>query len=234
MAMPRLIMPEWLDTLPPSDPRARASRRDLRRINSIMGHAGFFGKELPRHFASRSPQNIVEIGSGDGEFLLTVARKLARRWPKLEVTIVDLQPAVTPDTLEAFQELGWIVDVVTADVFEWVSRCEAVDIIIANLFLHHFHDEPLAGLFQQLSSRTRVFGACEPRRSAAALAASRSLALIGCNDVTRHDGPVSVQAGFSGVELSALWPSSGGWQLDEAKHGFFSHGFVATRATRPA
>jgi hypothetical protein len=52
---------------------------------------------------------------------------------------------------------------------------------------------------------------------------------IGCNAVTRHDATVSVRAGFSGNELSALWPADSGWQLTERRAGFFSHVFVARR-----
>ena len=36
--MKRLVQPELLDSLPPDDPRARGSRRDLRRVNWWMGH----------------------------------------------------------------------------------------------------------------------------------------------------------------------------------------------------
>jgi hypothetical protein len=74
-----------------------------------------------------------------------------------------------------------------------------------------------------------VFVACEPRRSALALGASRLVGLIGCNEVTRYDAPISVRAGFAGRELSGLWPAGGAWQLREGARGLFSHCFVAGR-----
>jgi hypothetical protein len=40
---------------------------------------------------------------------------------------------------------------------------------------------------------------------------------------------LSVRAGFSGNELSALWPADGGWQLTERRAGHFSHLFIARR-----
>jgi hypothetical protein len=52
---------------------------------------------------------------------------------------------------------------------------------------------------------------------------------IGCNSVTRHDALVSVRAGFSGDELSALWPDKKNWQLTERRAGPFSHLFIAQR-----
>ena len=39
MAMARRLEAEWLDVLPASDPRAARSRRDLVRVNALMGNA---------------------------------------------------------------------------------------------------------------------------------------------------------------------------------------------------
>jgi hypothetical protein len=76
--------------------------------------------------------------------------------------------------------------------------------------------------------------ACEPRRSRFTLAASGLIGLIGCNAVTRHDGIVSVRAGFIDHEISERWPSSGAWRLEEGPVGPFSHFFVAARTLRHA
>ena len=40
---PRRVIAELLDELPPDDPRALRSRRDLRLINRIMGHSALLG-----------------------------------------------------------------------------------------------------------------------------------------------------------------------------------------------
>ena len=104
-----------------------------------------------------------------------------------------------------------------------------MDVMLANLFLHHFKDEPLRALLQLAADRTALFLACEPRRSPLALAASCMLGCIGCNAVTRCDAVASVHAGFEGAELSALWPTQNGWRLSERNAGMFSHCFVARR-----
>ena len=79
------------------------------------------------------------------------------------------------------------------------------------------------------AARTQLFVACEPRRSALALAGSRALVLLGVGAVTRHDSVASVKAGFTGRELSAEWPPSAQWTLDERASGPFAHLFVARR-----
>jgi hypothetical protein len=53
--------------------------------------------------------------------------------------------------------------------------------------------------------------------------------MLGCNAVTCHDATVSVRAGFSGRDLSVLWPPSADWELSESRAGLFSHLLVARR-----
>jgi hypothetical protein len=114
-----------------------------------------------------------------------------------------------------------------ADVFDWPRVSAATEIVIANLFLHHFDDARLADLFRMIAGRTRLFVAIEPRRARWPRFCSRLLWLIGCSSVTRHDAAVSIRAGFLNTELSALWPAGGNWQLTEGPAGPFSHLFVA-------
>ncbi len=229
--MKRRVEPEWLDELPAEDPRAVGSRRDLTRINRIMGNVGILGRLIGDATAGRPPRRVVELGAGDGRLLLELARRLAPRWPGVSVGLLDRREAVRPETRAAFGALGWTVEVITADVFDWLERPEAqTDILVANLFLHHFQPGSLAELLALAARRTKLLAVCEPRRSAVALAASRLLGCIGCNDVTRHDAVVSVRAGFVGTELSGLWPVGPEWRLREEGARLFSHAFVAVRA----
>jgi hypothetical protein len=104
-----------------------------------------------------------------------------------------------------------------------------VELIIANLFLHHFADEPLKNLFQSLATRTPLFAAAEPRRGLPAKIGSLLLGVLGCHPVTQHDARVSVEAGFRGQELCTLWPSPSSWNFQERSIGLFTHFFSAER-----
>jgi hypothetical protein len=222
----RCVEPEWLDTLPADDPRAARSRRDLARVNRIMGHAGILAAALRRHGASAAPA-LAELGGGDGTLLLRVT---VRRPPR-RVVLVDRQPVVDERTRARYAERGIALEVQAADVFDWLrGESGRFDAIVANLFLHHFEDAALAELLSAAAGRAALFVACEPRRAPMPLAGSRMLGLLGCNDVTRHDAFVSVRAGFRGRELSALWPRERGWALEERRAGLFSHYFSARRA----
>lgn len=223
MMMERLLEPEWLDKLPPDDPRARRSRQDLQRLNIIMANAGILRRAIAQH--SPKPSRIAELGAGDGTFMLSLAHYLDIA--PTHVVLVDRQPCIAEATLQAFHDLDWTVDIIAADVFDWLATAEPVDAMVCNLFLHHLPSHALAELFKTCAANTSTFVACEPARTWLALTASRLLGLIGCNAVTRHDAVISVRAGFAGSELSGLWPDREHWQLDEHGAGVFSHLFIA-------
>ena len=225
----RIVQPELLDTLPVNDACAIHSRRDLRRVNAWMRNHAIMAKALQTAGNGCAPKQITDLGAGDGHFLVRVAEKISPHWPGVSVTLLDHQKIMSLQTLASFTPLGWRAEAVAADVFNWLPTAAGLDVVIANLFLHHFEDARLVELFRAVAGRARLFVAIEPRRALWPLFCCRLLWMIGCNSVTRHDATVSVRAGFSGRELSALWPADRGWQLTERRTGFFSHLFVARR-----
>jgi SAM-dependent methyltransferase len=234
VAVPRArnIQPEILDELSVDDPRAIQSRRDLQKVNTFMGHPGMVTRALRAE--PSLPRLVVEIGAGDGTFLLRVARRL-RNQAGARAFLVDRRPSMSAATREGFEAAGWDVETCQSDVFEWLCRphAETADVMVANLFLHHFRDSELVNLLNLAAQQTRGFIACEPQRSRTALAGTALLRLIGCNDVTMHDARVSVRAGFRDRELSVLWPRDAGWRLAERRRGLFTHAFVAALDAAP-
>ena len=224
--MHRVVQPEILDELPANDARAVQSRRDLQKVNTFMGHAGMVTRAMRR--APAPPRLLVELGAGDGTFLLKVARRITHR-TRVRAVLVDRRPSLSEATREGFAAIGWDVDTCASDVFEWLCRphAEMADVTLANLFLHHFRDAELTTLLTLAAQQTRRFIACEPRRSRMGLAGASLLRLIGCNDVTIHDARISVRAGFLNRELTKLWPAEAGWYLSERQRGLFTHTFVA-------
>lgn len=196
------------------------ARGDLLRINYIMGHPWLMAGVLRRFEA---PRVLCDIGGGDGRFVLKLARLLSRGWSKVHVIIADRHDIVSSKTRLGFAKLGWTCEILTGDVFSLLPAIRA-EIVIANLFLHHFDEAMLADLLTLMPAK--LFVACEPRRSRLALAAGKLVFLLGCNAVTRHDAVTSVRAGFRDLELSRLWPK-GRWQLCEYWAFPFSHVFIA-------
>jgi len=219
----RALTPEILDFLAPGDPRAQRSRRDLARINWVMRQSAILAKALA---ACPQPKVLADLGGGDGRFLLSVAKRLAKRWPGVRAVILDRQNIVSAKTRAGFAALGWSCESLQGDIFETLPQIEP-DIVTANLFLHHLDDAALQRLLTLVALRSRSFVACEPRRSAFALLGARLVFALGANDVTRHDAVASVQAGFRDLELSLLWPKDRAWICQESGAFPFSQVFYA-------
>ena len=241
MVMPRVVAAETLDGLAEDDPAAMRSRRDLQRIHRVMGTRGMVVQALRKLAASRpagAPLQILELGAGDGSLMLGVARKLMGEWPAVELTLLDRQNLVNNLTIASYASLGWTAKPQVMDVFDWASGNEMPerstsshwDVIVANLFLHHFEGGALTSLLAAIESRTRLFFACEPRRGRLALLGSHLVGAIGANAVTRDDAVLSVHAGFQAQEIRAMWPGhEAAWTLSEYSAGLFSHCFSAQK-----
>lgn len=229
----RSIIPELLDELPPGDPRARRSRRDLQRVHRAMGSVLILRRAIARLRLAKPPRRILELGAGDGTLLLRLAHALEPPWRGVELALLDRHDLLTPATRDAYRHLDWTATAVCTDVFEWAAApaCDQYDLCVANLFLHHFEESALAVLLAAAAARCNAFVACEPRRDAMARVGSRLVGLIGGNAVTREDAVKSVAAGFSARELTAAWPSDGGsgWVVDEFRALPFTHCFTAVR-----
>ncbi|ESZ21705.1 methyltransferase domain-containing protein [Mesorhizobium sp. L48C026A00] len=227
----RQLAPEILDGLAGDDPRALAARRDLRRINALMFQARIMASLLQK-FVPGPPRRILEIGAGDGSFMLALARRMAGHWPGVELVMLDRVDLITAQLRGDFAGLGWTVEGVAADVFDWARKNAGTrfDAITVNLFLHHFDDAELVRLFSLMEPKAPLLLATEPLRAKFALAATRLLPAIGANDVTRNDAAQSVRAGFRGSELSGLWLAANGKPVEERRAGLFSHIFVGASA----
>jgi hypothetical protein len=227
MTFPRRLETEFLDILPPDDPAAIRSRRDLKLLNAVMLHPAMMARRM-RRLAAVPPKRIVELGAGDGSLMLRLARRLARHWPDVATVLVDQQAIVPAATRTSVVELGWRQEAVAQDVFAYLTTAKPADIVIANLFLHHFESTQLKEIFAQSAALAPLFIALEPRRSMLPLAGSRLIWLLGCHHVSRHDAAASVRAGFRGHELSALWPNPNSWSLHEGR-AMLSHSFTARK-----
>jgi hypothetical protein len=236
MTMPRCVTDETLDHLAEDDPRARRSRRDLRRVHMAMGTRRILRRGLQTLATGHrgAPLRILELGAGDGTLMLGVAQARLPCLAHAEFTMLDRQGLVSEATIAGYGRAGWVATTQIADVLDWARESSAPsrrwDLIVANLFMHHFESSELDLLLRAIEARCSSFFACEPRRSWPALAGSHLVGLLGANAVTRQDAVLSVHAGFRDQELSRAWPGPpDAWALREHAAGLFSHCFSACR-----
>jgi hypothetical protein len=198
----RIIIPEILDSLNPADPRAIRSRRDLRWIDLFLGNSRWIVRQLKKQ--TPPPARIIEIGAGEGD----LCRRVQTSLPSSTVTGLDLiqRPGNLPEVIQ------WS----SGDFFQTLPNIYA-DACIGSLILHHFSDEALRDLGARLQSfRSLTF--CEPLRSRLPLFLSK-LSCPFLSEVTRHDMPASIRAGFIPGELPALLGiDSKNWHIRESPH----------------
>jgi len=251
LSLPRVVLPEVLDGLAAHDSAAQRSRRDLQRLHRAMGTRATLLRALRAlplmhaRSASSAPLRVLELGAGDGSLMQGVARSLHGKFPAVALTLLDRQPLLTAATVAGYAQAGWTAAAEVGDALDWAARAHAEpaagslppqaaphwDLIVANLFLHHFKGAELTLLLAAVAGSSEHFIACEPRRAWLAWAGSHLVGVLGANAVTREDAVLSVHAGFRDQELRALWPASAaGWNLSETAAGLFSHCFVASRA----
>ena len=231
-ATSRIVLPELLDELPPNDPRACRSRRDLRRVHRAMGSLSILKRAIARLRLARPPRHILELGAGDGSLLLRLARAMNPPWRDVSLTVLDRHDLVSPETREAYEALSWQLTVLKEDALEWAvaPHPQHVDLCITTLFLHHFDAVRLPILIRGVEANADAFIACEPHRSVLARVGSSLIGLLGTNRVTREDAVKSVAAGFREVELTALWPTvNAAWLCREYASFPFTHCFTAVK-----
>ncbi|CAN5882687.1 hypothetical protein BH11VER1_BH11VER1_05360 [soil metagenome] len=186
----RQVLPELLDALPHDDPAAIQSREELHFINQIMGNHRWICRTL--HQREHKHERILELGAGDGS-LARHAWRAGVASPE-QWSALDLAPAPVDWPSDAIWYQG--------DLFARPVLPDA-EIVVANLFLHHFENDSLQRLGARLPETCRLFIACEPaRRRLHSLQGHLLSALVDLGPVTHHDMLVSIQAGFLHDELS--------------------------------
>jgi hypothetical protein len=200
----RVVIPELLDGLPPLDPEARRSRRDLRLINFLMGNERWLLRSLAGLRAMLA-DGCEEWGAGEGH----LTRRIVERFPEARVTARDLMPP--PAGLPG--RVRWV----QGDLLQAADGPggDPGGVLIANLFLHHFAEGKLAAL----AERSRRFSALlivEPLRARLPHALGWLLHPL-VNRVTRHDLHASLRAGFQPGELPGVLGLEGGeWKWMES------------------
>jgi len=210
---PQKLIPEILDNLPADHPDAVQSRQDIRAFNRALGNWRWFSKVLPRRVGP--VEKILEIGAGTGELCGRIDRHglwadgldLAPRPPQFSAARVWHQT-------DLFNFKGW------ADY----------PVVIGNLFFHHFDSAQLAELGRHLNQHARLIVVGDLRRGRLQQYFFAALArALRANHVSRHDGWVSVGAGFRGHELpKMLGLDPKRWQWKMPAH-FFAYRMIAER-----
>ena len=200
--MNRTVSPELLDSLPADSAAARHSRRDLQWFNRLLGNDGWWRRTLPQY---QSIGRGLEIGAGDGQLAL-----------RFDLDALDLQSS--PERWPHHRK--WH----TSDVGLF-AHWHDYPLVVSNLFLHHLQTEQLTQLGRIWNDTAQTLICCEPWRVRGfGVGFSLLCAVIRAHRVSRHDGRVSIEAGFRDNELpealgldKKIWE----WRISHTVRGMY-------------
>jgi hypothetical protein len=187
----RCIVPEMLDHAPPDV--ARASLRDLARINRYLGGYYVLGRLFDGVVKPGDSFSVLDIGAASGD----MGAAIQRRYPGARVTSLDYIGAHLAQAAEPK---------LVADAFRLPFRPASFDFVFSSLFLHHFSNDQVVELFRGWRglARRAVLAIDLDRGPLAYHFLPSTRWIFGWHDITISDGQISVAAALKRDELLAL------------------------------
>jgi SAM-dependent methyltransferase len=187
----RLIVPEMLDHAPPDV--ARASLRDLARINRYLGGYYVLGRLFDCVVKPADSFSVLDIGAASGD----MGAAIQRRYSRAQVTSLDYKCHHVAQAADPK---------LVADAFHLPFQPASFDFVFSSLFLHHFTDDQVVELFRSFRSvaRRAVLAIDLDRGPLAYHFLPNTRWLFGWHDITINDGQISVAAALKKDELRAL------------------------------
>ena len=185
---------------------------ELQFVNRWMGDAHSLKVTLLREVEEQGLKSfsMLDVGAGSGE-LLRVAATWARQTKRhLRGVGLELNESMAESINEESDRFDEISSV-RGDALKLPFADAQFDYVICSLFTHHFVDEQVVRIFQEMSrvARRRIFVIDLHRHPIAYLLYTTLGKLVLHNRLIRHDGALSILRGFKTDELLELAQRAG-------------------------
>ena len=189
----------------------------LQRVNRLSGTASVLANKIVKLFGTNaSSLRILDLACGGGDVTIGLAQQLQRvgitanieGWDRSD-TAIDFARARL-NKLPAHTPIASTVNFRQCDV-EQLDTDEQYDIVMCTLFLHHLDRPAALDLLSRMHRATRHVVLIDDLRRTWL---GYRLAQLGCYVLTRShivhvDGPLSVRAAFTEVEVENLSQEAG-------------------------
>ncbi len=189
-----------------------AALRGLQRVHRITGTVGRLWRPIEHLLKTEGLKelSVMDVGCGDGWMLRQLGDCARQRGYKLHLVGCDFSARALELCGAAFTQADVPIELHQVDVLQHALPGPA-DVVINSLFLHHFADEDVVSILEQLAAQAgRLLLIEDLQRSRLGYA----LCWLGVHMLTRcrvvHvDGPLSVKAAFSLSEARELLDRAG-------------------------
>ncbi len=181
--------------------------REIRLVNRFAGDNRALGKTLLRDIENSDLRefSVLDVGAGSGELLRAIAKFSNKRNRRATLFGLELNArsarAIREESVN-FPE----IEAVRGDALNLPFTDDAFDYAICSLFTHHFTDENVVRILEEMSrvARRRIFVIDLHRHRAAYLLYRIFCAAFRISPLVREDGLLSILRSFQLGELERL------------------------------
>ena len=195
-----------MDRVDNSREELEAALASIRRVNRWLGGRNALVQALEpwlRDPPKGRPLRLLDIGTGDADIPLAVAREAAKRGIELQIVAIELDPATAAIARDHVAS-ECSIKIVRADALALPFADGSFDLVTASLFLHHFHELEVVRLlhsFARVASGAVVINDLHRHRLPYWFIRAVCL-LLRPDPMFANDAPLSVLRGFTVDELA--------------------------------
>lgn len=186
--------------------------RELQWVNSNLGGYSLVKEgieEIAEKGSFQKPIKVVDVGCGGGDTLCELAKWTANKPFRLELTGIDANTnaiSFAESRSSNYPEIKYRQLNIFSDEFKALD----CDIIMFNLFVHHFEEQQIVEFLRACREKKVVVLINDLQRSAVAYLLFGILSKIfGFSKISRHDGLLSIRKAFNRRELKVLLKNAG-------------------------
>ena len=215
-------------------PRLDGNLRDLRRINRIFGGTALSVRAVRILVEAPLELRVLDVGTGAADIPQALV-EAPGPWRSIEVTAVDSRAEVIEAATRITPELtrGRNVTLAVADGRALPFRDDDFDVAHASLVLHHLEPPEAVGFVRELARVARLGIVINDlaRGVLPWLGAWLVLHAMSRNELTLHDGPLSVRRAYTASEAAGLVRDAGFEPVAEL-HGLAGHRWAIAAVRR--
>lgn len=194
-----------MDDLSIDGPIIDQTLKELDTINRWLGGNAISLAAIKKMVGERDHFHLTDLGCGGGDILIALAKWARKKRIKASFTGIDANPNIVQYAQRNCSDYPEI-EILNENIFSAAFEKHKTDIIHCCLFLHHFDEEQLIGLFQLFKKQARLGIIVNDlqRHYLAYYSILWLTSLFSKSAMVKNDASLSVARGFKKQELLTI------------------------------